>query len=406
MISNTLLTQHIDAHEGKVFYDNLLAYKPYSNKYFPQNRGESSTSYNRRPKIALPITSSIIDRINNILLSNISITSEDPKLNEGLGEVEGNYKLLEQTRLILTNAMATGQTLSIIRPDGWELKTGEWVWYEHGWVYATNDQNQITPVISKEQNNITYVYIDEYVWGDTTHNLGFNPSFTTKNIDSYSQDTSLGKPFPERFNNLVVEYNQVFSEVAKTLKILQSVWVTNNDIDDPSRPISLDPDKINFMGVDGTLEQVIRQVNTQPEADFLATLERHIARAAQVPSELTGIKDTTQLPSGIALALLMAPLSDLVERFEPILQDIILNLYVKSIQMAMALQGIIVPDEKLLRELIDVTISSNIYPTTAQDEIVNIKDLFKLGLITVDEARLLLNPTVSISLEEPINGNE
>jgi hypothetical protein len=394
-------TARIDAAEGKLFYDNLLNNAQYVKKYFPASPGETSEEYIRRPKIAVPITSSIVDRIVNILNFKTVITANNKEAQDKLDTVSISVKLSEFIRDVMVNTLNTGNNLSVLRIvdrkvslENWD---GTYVWMNgdlSGYEYTLRD-DLIVPVLSPEvkEDKIVRVIIDEYVFGNIAHGLPFTPSVLTKNVDKY--EDGWGKSYPMRYADLIVEYNHIISQISKSIKVLQNVWVTNRDVDNPENPIRLSPDRINFLGVDGTLEQAIRNLNLKEEKDYLDILEHQISRASQVPAELAGLKDVGKLPSGIALQILLQPLVELIERLRTIFNPMIEQLALKLVLMQYIAEGKTPPSN------LETTVQTNqsIFPedrTAIINEVILLK---KEGLINDEQARLLLEPIIGLDLK-------
>ncbi len=340
---------------SKLFSQNLLAREEYSQIYFPTTAGESASEYARRPKIAIPITSSIIDRITNILFQGAIITTDTPETQVRMDEISTDLQLQEFTRDMITNTIVTGQNLALIRvvseKEGDVIKLenwdNPWIWLKDGlsgYEYTERD-GLIVPVLADDvkEEERTVVIIDDLMFGNVEHNLPFTPSVLTKNVDKYD-DRIWGKSFVMRFQDLVIEYNHIISQMSKSIKILQNVWVTNRDVDQPENPIRLNPDKINYMGEDGTLQQAVRNLDLKEEREYLNILEYQISRTSQVPAEMAGLKDMGKLPSGIALQVLLQPLTALTERFKNFFIPAIDDLAYKILVTDYALRGKTMPD--------------------------------------------------------------
>lgn len=399
--NTTLYVMRQEGQEGKIFYQNLLATSTYSKKYFPPTPGETDGEYQRRPKVAIPITSSIIDRITNILLQGATITTSSEESQKRMDNLATDLNLAEFIRTMVTNTIVTGNNLAVIRIVNNEIKLehwdGTWVWINDelsGYEYTTRD-GLMVPVLSSDikEEKRTKVVIDDVQFGGVKHNLPYNPSTLTKNIDRYDDD-NFGKSYVMRFNDMVVEYNHIVSQISKSIKVLQNVWVSNRDVDNPENPIRLSPDRVNFLGVDGTLEQAIRNLNLTEEREYLEILEHQISRASQVPAELAGLKDAGKLPSGIALQLLLQPLTELVERYR--------NLFVPAIEefsLKVLSTDYIIENKPIPTDLqVDVQVNTSILPEDRKDRIAEIITLKNEGLITTEQAQLLLEPVLDLDL--------
>jgi len=390
---------------GKVFYDNLLAQPDYVRKYFPPTSGESDSEYTRRPKVAIPIASSIVDRIINILLQGSVITTSSEESQERLDSLIVDLNMNEFVRDMITNTIVTGNNLALIRVDSTneeiplvlENWDGPWVWMKgalSGYEYTMRD-GMMVPVLSDDikDDQRTVVIVDNVQFGDIQHNLPFSPSVLTRNIDKYD-DGVWGKSYIMRFNDMVVEYNHIVSQISKSIKVLQNIWVTNRDVDNPENPIRLSPDRINFLGDGGTLEQSVRNMNLTEEREYLNILEHQISRTSQVPAELAGLKDAGKLPSGIALSILMQPLIELTERYRDIFRPSVEDLAYKVLATDYILEGSTIPTDLE----VELQTDDAIFPEDRTNRINEIVTLKKEGLLNVEQAQTLLEPMLNIDL--------
>lgn len=399
---NEKYTARTDASEGQLFYDNKLNHPQFEKKYFPQTKGETNTAYTQRPKIAVPISSSIVDRIINILNFNTIFSTENKEHQTIIDDLSAELNMSEVLRDIMVKTLVTGNNVTVIT-DGMEypnIKHWDGQYAEivdnklFGYQYVVKD-DIIFPVLTepseKEKENITTVLIDDKVFGDTQHILGFSPAVLFRNIDKY-ESGKYGKSYIERFNNLIVEYNQVISQASKSIKILQNVWKTNRSIDNPEKPIRINPDTINFLGADGTLEQVIRELDLSEEWTYLDRLEHQISRASQVPAELSGLKDVGKLPSGIALQLLLQPLTELTMRLRNSFQPKFIELMEKLVSMQYIIDGKTPPADLA----ITIQMNENVLPEDRTAKINEIITLKREGLISEEQSKLLIAPLLNI----------
>jgi hypothetical protein len=323
-----------DAVTGKIFYDNLLADKQYERTYFPPMSKETGTSYGQRNKVAVPIAKGAINRIANIIIKDTVISSPKKEIELLIEELDKKVHILELYRDMIVNTLSTGNNLILVRPNiipDIEFWTGEYIIISGNLIgiqYNIED-DLIKPVMSEDDIDKDTVtkYIDSLYWGDVEHNFGYDPSVFTANIDKYTSNRSYGKSYIKRFDDLIKNYNQVFSKMLDDIKIFSNVWATNRAIDNPDIPVTVTPYQIQFLGPDGVLEQVARQIDFKPEMHVLERLEFQISQASSVPSELYGLKDAGKLPSGIALQALMQPLEELIARmsnmFIPSLNELV-----------------------------------------------------------------------------------
>jgi hypothetical protein len=395
---------HQDGFEGYVFYNNKLATPLFIKKYFPKTDGESESQYNRRPKISVPITTSIIDRIVNILNSHTVISVDNTEAQDKMDYLYLKLDLQEFIRDMLVNMLSTGNNLSVIRKgldtpeiENWD---GTYVNFDlinygiNGYEYTYKD-GVIVPVLNSDvkEDEIRRVFIDDYLFGDIVHNLGFNPSVAIKSIDKYTSG-KYGKPYPLRFGDLAVEFNHIISQMSKSIKILQNIWTSNLSVDNPEMPIRLDPDTVVFLGPNGILQQAARELDLSEEVRLLEILEHHISKSSQVPAELVGLRDAGKLPSGIALQILLQPLVELMDRLRPLFHKKVVELSEKLIKMQYLIEG------KPFPKNLNVTVKSDesIFPTDRKERIDEVVLLKREGLIDDITAKLLLEPVLGVSI--------
>lgn len=398
-----------EAYESLIFYNNKINDDQYINKYFPPNEGESVNQYIRRPKIAVPITSSIIDRIVNILNSFLVISVDNQDAQYIFDELSVSLELNEFFRDALVNMLVTGNNLSVLRVEdnrpALENWDGTYVLLDYldkgivGYEYTLSDGIMV-PVLDDtvKEDEIRTVLIDNMLFDGIPHNLDFTPAVLLRSVDKYNSKI-YGKPFPMRFNKLVIEYNHIISQMSKNIKILQNVWKTNLSTDNPEQPIRINPDTINFLGPDGTLEQVARELNLNEEIRLLEILEHHIAKASQVPAEIAGLRDAGKLPSGIALKIVLQPLVELIQRLRPIYYKFLGEISEKLIRLQYRL------DNKIPPSKLKVTIKTQeqLFPDDRKNQIDEIVLLRREGLIDDITAKLLIEPVLKVYLTEKGN---
>jgi hypothetical protein len=388
-----------DAIEANIFYHNQLTHPTYVKKYFPIKLGENELQYKSRPKISVPITQGIIDRIINILLKTMKITSESIEIQEIINELYTKANFREQIRSILVNTIVTGNNLTVIIP-GWKIPQiilwqGEYVLNlgnQFGYCYTIDKERGAIPVTNSTiEKDIIVVFIDEFMYGDLLHNFGINPSILTKNIDLYINNL-YGKPFSLRFKDMVVDYNKVRSSENYQIIDLPTIWLTTANINDPYNPIQLQPGTITSVGKDGDLKQAARQVNIDPEEKYLETLERKISAVSQVPGELSGLKAVGQIPSGVALQILFEPLVEIVERFSSALLPKIVEITDLAIKMYYLSNEKMYPIDTELR----IDLNKDIYPEAKNDTIDRVLLLLEKGIIDLEQAKRMIDPVVDI----------
>jgi len=394
----SIFQQRMEAIEARIFYDAQESSANYQKKYFPMFDGEKSTEYSRRPKLAVPISSAICNRVIDVLSSGIKLTSDEPTTLDTLQYVEENWALHDQIRQTITNTIVGGMDLSIVHYGGfvqhWEAEYA--VNYGGGLVGYTFfvEDGQLKPVLKADQKNQVTVLIDEYLWGEMPHFLGFNPASITLNIDKYRSGNE-GRSFIQRWLPMAIEFDQVFSSVSQQLKVLKNIWATNRDfVNEELDPISLTPGRIVSLGPDGKLEQIVRNLNLTEEREHLLALERHIARASNVPGEFSGLSDIGKLPSGVALSILLKPLQELLERFAITFQASAKNLARRLVMMKNVMNNNLPGDPQ-----ITATITPQIFSKSREAEVNEIITLKKEGIITPEEARTLILPFLDLPNE-------
>ncbi|BDQ01938.1 MAG: hypothetical protein KatS3mg036_0492 [Ignavibacterium sp.] len=397
------------AAEALVFYHNKLTDPKYCKTYFPPSPGETQSQYNRRPKISVPITSSIIDRIVNILSSQYVVSVDNQDAQEKLDFLTEKLSLQEFFRDVLVNTLVSGSNLTVLRigdqtpiAENWD---GTYVLLDYidigvlGYEYTIQD-GIIIPVLdsSIKEEDIRTVLIDDIMFDGLEHNLGFTPAVVFNSVDKFASG-KYSKPFPMRFKDLVIEYNHTLSQMSKKTKILQNVWKTNLSVDNPEQPIRLDPDTINFLGPDGVLEQVRSELSLSEEIKLLEILEHHIAKASQVPAEIAGLRDAGKLPSGIALKIIFQPLVEIINRLRPLYYGVIESVAEKLIRMQYLVEGKKSPAQ------LNITVkgNQNLFPEDSQEQIDRIILLKREGLIDEQTAKLLLEPILNTYLTEKGN---
>lgn len=327
-----------DALLGKTFYYNRLTDREHLEKYFPRFPNESAGVYSRRPKLAPPIASSIIDRIVNILNSNLNIQVQG--YQDKIDKIIEDVNLYEVLRDIIVNTLVTGNNLFITRfqldypsVENW---SGEWVSYEgkiKAYEYSLSKEGQKVPVLEDNSKETIYTeYVNELIIDNIFHYWGFDPSVFTSNIDRYEYG-NYGKTFIKRFNELIVHYNLFISQAAYSIRVLQNVWATNRSVDNPESPLIISPGYINYLGPNGLLEQVQRNLSTDEERQMMNKLEHHISRASQVPAELIGLENAGKIPSGVALSLIFQPLVELIDRLQLVYTPMVKRVVKKLLYM-------------------------------------------------------------------------
>lgn len=383
------------AIEGGVFYENKLTEPEWVKKYFPPQPLEFS--YDRRPKLSFPVTGEIIDRLASIVYSGLNIQFDNAQDEAVWLEIAERNGFNEQARSMVVQPLARGTYLTAIHNVGgvyWENWGGEFThvikssFYESaGYEYLKKEDGVAVPVVNSRQGkrpeNQVSVVIDSMFFITTVgeevlinqHNLPFAPYVLCRAVDG-EPGNRYAYPYYLRFRDLLIEYNLVMSQISKAVRIMQNVWVTDKEMDNPNNPLRLDPDTINFVGQGGKLEQAVRQLNLEPELALASRLKQHISSRAQVPDFMTGLSDVGKVESGVALAIVSGPLTELVDRIRPAYRSKVYELISKSMQVEYMARGIYKTEIPFALNLTESTL-----PADVQKEIDTIIKAKESGLL-------------------------
>lgn len=383
------------AIEGRVFYENNLTAPENVRTYFPPTQLEAN--YDRRPKISFPVTGEIIDRLASLTYAGMSIEFENPKDEAVWLEVAERNQFIEQARSMLTQSLATGSQLTVIHNTGgvyWENWTGEYTqrlrsafYSAAGYEYKENKSGGADPVTSatttKRDDSLVSAMIDNKFFimqrGEaveiTAHGLPFAPFVFCKGVDVDSTGR-YANPYVYRFRDLLIEYNLIMSQISKAIRILQNVLVTNKELDNPNFPLRIDPDTIQHVGKDGFLQQMVRELNIEPELAHSNRLKQHIASRAQVPEHMTGLEGVGKVESGVALQIVMGPLTELIDRIRPEFKARVTELITKSMQVEYLFRG------QRKEPVFTVNLSESILPADVKTEIETLIAAKVAGLIS------------------------
>lgn len=391
---NNTIAMRKEALESMVFYDNAVNMKQYQSKYY------LPTELSDAPRIAVPITSSVVDRIVALLHQGLEIEIDNPALHKEVQAVLDENDWGALSREIITQTLVGGNYLLLIRAleglqlEGWKapylFKHGGDI---YGYEYILKDGVQVPVLKDKlsksEVEGHTIHTISPYFWDTEDHNFGFTPAVWFNSIDRGT--AGYGRPYPNRFKDMVVEFNQIVSQVSKAIKILQNVWNTNLSIENPNQPIKIAPEYINFLGEDGKLEQSTRNLTLDAEWAYLAVLKDNIAQAAQVPSELSGLANIGKLPSGVALQILLQPLEELIGRMRHNFGSKVKELVIKIGKSIYLSKGQTPKDFE-----VSIRMNEAILPNEKQTELDNILKMVDKEIITKEEAKTMLSPTFKL----------
>ena len=422
---------HRLAQEGKVFYYNRLAEPQYAMTYFPppptnadvtpthNMRIGESANYERRPRISMPFTRNVINRVASMIYQDAEIIVQPESLQT---EVDMMMKRLGWPTLgrdIIARFMYGGMSLEAIfpGPNGIYLRhwSGEWTFSDRGpdgsdeivgYMYKLDEQGNRQPITDTPNKNdkYTYVAITPYYWvtvvngQDTTdylspHNFGFTPAVMFYNID-VEDDEGYPIPFHIRFRDDLIEYNRMFSKVARDLRLLESFLATNKTKDQMLDNFIVDQEQIAFLGNEGQLWQGMSQYDIGPKRYFLDKLEKRMSTSAQVPDFMTGLEDVGKIDSGVALQIVHQPLIELVNHIINDVEPKFIELFSKCFAAELAMKG------RADKFGLAVRFKENILPQDEQKKIDNIALSIDKGIITPQEARPVVLPMLDIEEQE------
>jgi hypothetical protein len=331
-----------EALDGYIFYDNTLTAPENKKRFFPPFANQ--LDYDLYTKQASPITSAIINRIRDLAFKNIEITPTIPELS------------MEFLKEILKNSLIGGNCLIIPSTTGLQLWKGQFIGIdEQGYYleYILDVNGSARPVLKSK-----FVISDKEKY--IIQNLGTLPTLFTC-IDCVDE---LGRPFPERFKDSVIEYNRILTQISRNLRIFQETWITNREVDNPDRPLVITPGRINYLGQDGTLEQVENKYDSNDSREYMHLLRDDIAQAAQCPQFMRSLEDLGKIPSGVALSIMMQPLTELLASIRS-----------KFIEQLQTLVG----NANITFSIPDIALDKNA-------EISQLVELVKAGILTPQEA--------------------
>jgi hypothetical protein len=404
-----LYLAHRLAVEGRVFYNNELTDPQWVERFFPKSPG--SVTYQYEPKIAFPITRDILNNFASLLYRDAIVEIDKPYLQEDLDIFLETNQWHSLGRDIVVKTLYGGTLLAIIRPFGNSARIdtwgGEWTFifdentdYEMiGYCYKVKDGRR-EPLLREPENDrqaakegVTFVPITETLWGDFPHDFGFRPAVMFRAVDK-QDDSPYPLPYHMRYREQNLEFNKLWSQLITALRILPNVWWTNKDREDPNNPLRISPFLINYLGQDGRLEQVARQVNLEPEFTALASLKNHIAVSAQVPDFMTGLEGVGKVESGVALSIVFSPLIQIVNRIKRDFRPSFIELLTKGFQADYILRtGRPAPEFAL-----DVRFTDNVIPVDKDNEIDRIERADRMGVLLPEEKRRLVLPLLGLEV--------
>jgi hypothetical protein len=380
---------------GRVFYENRLTDKEWVKTFFPPTQKEEN--YDRRPKVSVPIVGEVVDRIASLVYSGMSIEFDNERDERDWDEIAERNRFADRARGMLVNPMARACEVTILHNIGgsvfWQAWGGEFAYYMRspfyeaaGYEYVEKEDGTLRPVLNKhdvKDKNYHAVVIDSSLFIETfgenvsatIHGLEFAPFIFSRSVD-VDQDGRYSHPFSKRADDLIVTYCQTLSQAVKSTNLMQNIWETNKEADNPNFPLRLDPDTINHVGPDGFLRQVVRNLELGPEMEIMSRLKQHISTRFQVPDFMTGLSDVGKVESGLALQIVSGPLTELVDRIRPAFKKNIEELVWKSLAIQTQARGSRPGDVKFT-----VNMSESILPSNVQTEIDTLIKAMAAGIV-------------------------
>jgi len=397
-MNSKIYTMRKNALEGTVFYYNKLADVEYQKIYFPPTSNQPN--YWNAPKIAVPITSTFVNRLASTLHNGMQVVFTNPQLQNIWDSLANDLEWGEVSRSLLIDSLIGGNVLATILENEnkmpvLELWKGEYIFSlgedNYGYEYILKDGSSLMiPVISepklKPNEKLIRTLINDVQFGNTIHNLGFTPAVMFKSVDK-DEDGMYGVPYYMRYRDLNIEYNHVMSQISKSIKIMQNVWVVKTSIISEDTPLRLDPDTINYVGQDGDLSQAVRNLNIDPEHTYASELLRLIHNAAQIPDFMSGLSGVGKVESGVALQIVSTPIIELTTRIRQSYKEDITELVGKLMSCLYLFNGTTPPELEF-----DVKLNENIIPIDKQQEIDNVIKLVGAGIITAEQAQQITLP--------------
>lgn len=350
---------HRLALEGSIFFHNELAEPKNVRLFFPPYEGQEDAEYKRDPHIAFPITGDTINRVASLIHGGMKIECENKTADDVMQAIMERCDWNELSRDLLTKPMSTGNHLVVLRSNFngevyFEQWPGEYAFRDtmfgmewFGYMFLPQKDGTMQPITHepkvKDPNlQPVIVFIDEYLFGEVEHGFGFAPGVFIRGVDK-DETGRYALPYHLRFRELNLEYNKIYSQMAKAMRILQNVWETNADRENPTNQLSMTPSKINYVGQDGFVRQVGRELDLTWESNTLDRLKAQISASAQVPDFMTGLTGVGKVESGVALQIVSGPLMELVSRIRSEYIPKIRELLTKAVTAEFMLKGKSVP---------------------------------------------------------------
>lgn len=421
---------HKDALEGKVFYYNKLAEPGYAGRYFPTPLSALLPSAGRDgigfgydsgldmnslalsqndPKVSLPFSGNVINRIASLVYKDASITVTPGSLQPACDAMLARNGWPEFGRDIVVKMLFGSTCLVVPFPTARGMMidtyTGEWTYIEqlpdktenYGIMYTVNNEGDRIPITGKPDgkdkvfiSKIGSAHWDENAEDKKEHNLGYSPAVMFESIDM-TDESVYPMPFHMRYKSDLIQLNQVFSKVIKDVKALTPVWTTNKN-QDGLVPILLDTNILNFLGTDGKLEQVISEYKIDAPRYLIETLQTRISTSAQVPDFMTGLRDVGKIESGVALSITHAPLMELIGRVVSTIKPKLIELIAKMLYAEL----ILTTGSSRGDFMIELDLAQNIIPADKEREVRVMGTAIDKQIIAPQEARPVVLPLLGI----------
>jgi hypothetical protein len=384
--TNQTFSMRGHALECEVFFNDEVAKQKYQRKYYPITAEDATI-----PKASMPITEEII---NSLVDKTFESVETDNELINSVVTNEFMRQILVET-LVGGNALVTISKGDESPLPKLQLWTAPFIYrsaeqtQSYGIEYVQQVEQEMKPVLTKEliitdKERYVDIPIDSQRIGNQIHNLNFTPATFFTSIDRDNDDV-YGEGYPERFIDLVIKYNQIYSQALHALVCLQNVWLTTADAPNPEVPIRLRPNYVNFIGKDGKLEQVTRNLNLTEERTLLDLIKKQIYEVSCVPGFLTSIEDASKFPSGEALSYAMKPFENVTNRIRETFRMSLEDLFMKIL--------------RVVQPNYNTPVNINIKTPNLKLDIPNTLLLVTAGIITQDEARLLILPKLGLDVK-------
>lgn len=393
------IEMHINAVEGGVFYRNELASKANVDTYFPKLKKKENLFATGDSKVSFPITADILHRVVSMALNGISFRAENENSQAELDELLDHLSHKELARDIALKSLYGGASLCTIPYDETEKRAtvqtfrGEYAFSVNntlGLCFLDRD-GEMVPVTSESDTKST-----KYREIPITQVSGYPvPAVLFPSIDK-DYSSVYGLPFHFRIKTSNIEYNQVYSHVAKCIKYLSSQWTINKNKSQVENAkgnltVEMGEDTVLFIGEDAELKQVGRSDQLTAEFTMLEVLKLAIANSAQVPTWMTGLKDVEKTESGVNLYIRSGPLVELIKA----IRGAFGKRYERLVSVALFYDRYFTGRPSAV-EKVKCEYDEAIIPIDQEAELRKIETADKLGSITEQEKRRKILPILGI----------